>query len=681
MIEEYLKARKAGDREYKARIAKGEYPFLPALDDVLADAGSMPQQPVGLMEIPVDLIVGTRTRARQNSFAPNFMPLLAPDTEFAMKWSNLYRTQVGDGYSSPIKVFEYLHKFYVQEGNKRVSVSRFLEAPAILAEVIRILPTEQVMRENPAYAEFLDFYRVAPIYDIVCTVPGSYREIAQLVGREIGPGAEPWPEDLVKTLKTAYWNFSEAVASFRDEIPDLAPGDAFLVYLRIYLNDALRFETDKEMQKRLTKIRKELLTAHKASRNEEISLIESSEDALKAGDLVTKTGSLLSRPGSIIGKVLPVRQYSDKHPLKAAFIYDGLPEDSSWVYDHEAGRRRVQAAYGGIVETAGFAIAGAGRKTKAPCRIQPDFTAAVTAAVEWGAEVIFTTAARHMNDTLRAAIRYEDVIFLNCSVNLAHQAVRTYYAKQYESKFLAGIVAASRADNHMIGYCSDYPIYGTVAGINAFAIGAAMVDPEVRIYLDWTTRQNVNWWHDMLEQGIRVISAVDSMHNIDGSDAYGVFHVEACEPGTGNDLSRNYQITNLAVPIWKWGKLYEIILRTILEGTYHAKLVDRKDQATNYWWGMISGVVDIELTDNISPYTKQLVEVLRRTIIAGDFNPFDGALRSQTGWVRRADEPPLTSKDIITMNWLNENVIGEIPAKDALTDEARETVSIAGVKG
>ena len=33
------------------------------------------------------------------------------------------------------------------------------------------------------------------------------------------------------------------------------------------------------------------------------------------------------------------------------------------------------------------------------------------------------------------------------------------------------------------------------------------------------------------------------------------------------------------------------------------------------------------------------------------------------------------------VNWLNENVIGEIPAKDALTDEAKETVSIAGIKG
>ena len=95
---------------------------------------------------------------------------------------------------------------------------------------------------------------------------------------------------------------------------------------------------------------------------------------------------------------------------------------------------------------------------------------------------------------------------------------------------------------------------------------------------------------------------------------------------------------------------------------------------------MISGAVDIELSDNISPYTKKLVEVLRRDIIGANFNPFDGELRSQEGVVRRADDAPLTSMDVITMNWLNENVIGEIPKIDALDDEAKATVKYSGVE-
>jgi hypothetical protein len=95
---------------------------------------------------------------------------------------------------------------------------------------------------------------------------------------------------------------------------------------------------------------------------------------------------------------------------------------------------------------------------------------------------------------------------------------------------------------------------------------------------------------------------------------------------------------------------------------------------------MISGVVDIELADDLSPYTRQLVNILRSDIISGSMNPFDGELRSQEGLVRHEDDATLTSKEIITMNWLNENVIGEIPDDRTLTDEGRRTVKVSGVK-
>ena len=166
MSDEYMKARKAGEKESKARAAAGSFPFLPALDDILPDCGTMPQKALGIMEIPVEFIAGTKTRARQNSFAPNFMPLLEADTEFGSKWMDLYRAQLREGFNDPIKVYEYLHRFYVQEGNKRVSVSRFLDMPAISAEVTRIIPGKEVLDQNPAYAEFLWFYDVTGIYGI-----------------------------------------------------------------------------------------------------------------------------------------------------------------------------------------------------------------------------------------------------------------------------------------------------------------------------------------------------------------------------------------------------------------------------------------------------------------------------------------------------------------------------------
>ena len=678
MIDEYIKALKAGEKEYKAQLAAGEYPYLPALDDICPENGTLTQRNVGLQEIPVDLIAGTKTRARQNSFAPGFMPLLDTDTEFAAKWSNLYQAQLNEGFNSPIKAYEYLHKFYVQEGNKRVSVSRFLEMPTIMGDIIRVIPTAEVLSENPVYTEFLDFYRVAPIYDIVCEEPGAYAEIAELLGRSIDADAEPWPDDLVRELKSAYWRFCKVINTLQGQVTGMAPGDAFLVYLRIFTGDALTGQPDKEVEKRLKKIKSELLIA---KNKDNVSLVESSDEAVNAGGLITKAEKLVTGPDSLLSKVLPAVTYSRKNPLKAAFIYDKKPDTSNWLSDHETGRRDLEKTYDGIVKTQRFVI---GNTEENPAGdIYASFDDAADAAVKWGADVVFTPSVRHMDDTLRAAIKHSNVKFLNCSVNLAHHAVRTYFAKLYEAKFLAGLVAgaAAAADgSHRVGYCSGMPVYGTIACINAFAIGAAMADPEVRIQLEWSAKQNANWWWNMVNDGIHVLSAVDSLHNTDGSDAYGVCRVERCEPGQGNDLSGTCLITNLAAPVYKWGKLYEIIVRTIIEGTYSSSAVDKKDRATNYWWGMISGVVDIELSDAISPYTKKLVEILRRDITEANFNPFDGELRSQEGVIRRADEAPLTSMEVITMDWLNENVIGEIPKMDTLVDEAKATVKYSGVE-
>ena len=207
-----------------------------------------------------------------------------------------------------------------------------------------------------------------------------------------------------------------------------------------------------------------------------------------------------------------------------------------------------------------------------------------------------------------------------------------------------------------------------------------MTDPQVRIILDWTSKPDNNWWWKSLDSGIHVMSTVDSLHNSDGSEAHGLCYVEKCEPGRGNDLSGSCLITNLATPIWKWGKLYEIIIKTLLEGNYNAREVDKRDRATNYWWGMMSGVVDIELSGALSPHTRQLIEILRSSIINGAFNPFDGDIRSQEGIVRRKGDKELSSLDIIQMDWLCENIEGDIPAIGSLKDEARPAVKVGGVE-
>ena len=136
MIEDYRSAQRAGQRAYRANVARGQSPYLAVLDDILTDVDIVAQEPLGLVDIPAESIVGTKTAGRHTAFASNFMPLLDDDTEFAVKWSNLCDAHLEEGIHTPIIAFEYLNKFYVQEGNKRVSVLKYYEAVKIPGTVI-----------------------------------------------------------------------------------------------------------------------------------------------------------------------------------------------------------------------------------------------------------------------------------------------------------------------------------------------------------------------------------------------------------------------------------------------------------------------------------------------------------------------------------------------------------------
>ena len=123
--EDYRKALKAGKRDYQARLLRGEKPTLLVLDDFMPEKGSYHEVPLGMVQVPIAQILGTKTVGRSSSFAGNFMPILREDTEFAMKWMNLSESQKDEGIRDPIKVYEYMNKFYVEEGNKRVSVMKY----------------------------------------------------------------------------------------------------------------------------------------------------------------------------------------------------------------------------------------------------------------------------------------------------------------------------------------------------------------------------------------------------------------------------------------------------------------------------------------------------------------------------------------------------------------------------
>ena len=104
-IQDYSNARRLGLKAYRQDMSAGRHPYLKVLDELLPFAGTAGETDLGLIEIPIEQIVGTKTSGRTKAFAGNFMPLLNESSEFAAKWSALYRSHLAEGIREPVLTY------------------------------------------------------------------------------------------------------------------------------------------------------------------------------------------------------------------------------------------------------------------------------------------------------------------------------------------------------------------------------------------------------------------------------------------------------------------------------------------------------------------------------------------------------------------------------------------------
>lgn len=427
-------------------------------------------------------------------------------------------------------------------------------------------------------------------------------------------------------LGSLFYHFSSiyhANAAARNEGEVLSAGDAFLIYLGI-------FSYEEAISKPASKLREEILKMWK-----EFVPVKEAAPVKRLLEPEDKKPAFWS-------KLLNSTQ-----KLSIAFVYDKKPDTSSWLYAHELGRLHLEEVFPEKVETR--------------CYIGD-----VERAASDGNQVIFTTTPLLMPDSLKAALKYPEVQILNCSLNYAWKSIPTYYARMYEVKFLTGLIAGSMAKGENIGYETDYPIYGNIANINAFAIGVAMVNPNIKIYLNWTSGKEDKKTADT--EQLAVVSAKD-MISADGYNRrFGLYS------------NKNGEILNIATSVFDWGIFYEKIIQQMLDGTWK-RVSDKETVSRNYWWGLSAGVESLICSSQMPYGTKRLVNTFQNLIIEGSFHPFEGIFYDKNGKEYGKKDTILSNEEIITMDWLFSNIVGEIPAKYELKEQAKSIVELQGVKG
>jgi len=623
-LNEYLSARRLG-RKYVSEHSGAEHGGKVAiLEKLLATRETTGEISLGTHEITIKKIVGTYTDARSNAFSGNFLPLLGEGTEFAAKWQILYSHHIRDGISDPIKVYEYLNRFYVLEGNKRVSVMSYVGAYSIRAEVIRLLPKfEEGNREIEIYYEILGHNPKSFAFnEMWFSKPGTFTELldkarifAAMDDDLLSAPVESW-------LPRSYRDFSRAYeAAGLKNLEEITTGDAFVEYIRVY---GIPYELPYD--ELCEKVRNCDAQFRLIAGQDDVTTIEGVDDPEKrAGRGVFGIGARRAR---------------------ALFVYRTLPEISNWTRSHEMGRLALEEFFEGQVQTS--AIYGVDPNDPYP---QID-----AAAMEQKPDIIFTVNSLFDLASLQIALENPQTIVFNCNHSRTGLRLNTYYTKLYEQTFLLGAIAAAYTKTNIIGFI-DLPARATDStyAINAFSQGARLVNHNIRVKrcklsINYSGAEDRLARKRLAESGADVVlcqyPTYDGIIAKPCDDLYGML----CSVAKNGAV-----IEYLAAPAWNWAVVYRKILSDYLDGTLDILKNGGQKSGGNmhFWLGLSSGAAQIyNVVAALGTHTARLGLLFEEMISSVRLHPFVGPLRDDKGQMRIEKYDTPTLHDIQAMDWL-----------------------------
>ena len=228
--ERYADSQNRAKRALRKATAKGTDMKLPVLNDILDRNKLAYTVELGIVEIPVSQIVGIGIDTDRDLYIRDFRPLSSVQSEFAEAWTEIYKQHLTDtGLVDPIRCCEYLGKFYVIDGKKRVSVLKAHGTMMVRAEVTRFLPELSEDPQIQSYYEFLKTYEKTGLYQVAFTQPGQADGFLKALGHD---SAHVWDENDRFSLLFHWRPFERALEIAFDGMLNITTADAMMVLFR-----------------------------------------------------------------------------------------------------------------------------------------------------------------------------------------------------------------------------------------------------------------------------------------------------------------------------------------------------------------------------------------------------------------------------------------------------------------
>jgi len=331
-------------------------------------------------------------------------------------------------------------------------------------------------------------------------------------------------------------------------------------------------------------------------------------------------------------------------PLKVGFVYVGPVGDLGWTYQHDLGRKAIDAEIDDDVVTSYVESVPEGA----------DAERVMTQMALGGAKLIFTTSFGYMDPTINVAKKFPDVKFEHATGYKRADNVSTYSARFYEGRTVIGHIAGHMSKTGVIGYIASFPIPEVVRGINAAYLAAKAVNPDVKMKVIW-----VFTWFDpgkeadaanaLIEQGADVIMQhTDSPAAMTIAEEKGIYAF-----GQASDMMQFGPNARLSSIIDDWDPYYISRVKAVLDGTW---------VSTDTWDGIGPGMTGIgAFSDKIPADVRASAQAIVDALADGSMHSFTGPINKQDGSVWLKEGETADDGTLAGMSFYVEGIESELP--------------------
>lgn len=327
-------------------------------------------------------------------------------------------------------------------------------------------------------------------------------------------------------------------------------------------------------------------------------------------------------------------------PPKIAFIYFGPKKDGGWTQSYDEARPNIEKAVGQKIPFVENIPEDA-------VQIRP----AVEQFIKRGSNIIIGTAFGYSDTFKQLSEKYPQVAFLDGSGTVNGKNLQSFYGRTYESQFLCGMAAGAASKSGKLGFVAAHPFGPVIWTVNAFEMGAKMMNPKAT-----TTVVYTGSWNDPVKERAAAAALIDQ-----GADVIGQ-HVDSPTPqivaqergvfGTGHhrDLREFAPKATLCSSVWTWDKFLIPELKRVEAGNWSTA-------PFGAFPGIKDGGTDIACCGSAVP--KEAADKIKaeRAAIVGGKQVYAGPISDKDGKERVAAGQVLPDANLWKMDWYVPGVI------------------------